>query len=178
MCLSPADELRAASRYPLAYFLTWTCYGTWLPGDDRGWIDAGHNLPGTPRLQPDATIRAHTGARLLSAPVTLDGEQRQVVANTIRTVCGYRQWQLHALNVRTNHVHVVASAAEQPDRLLSALKAWSTRRLRELGMAPGGSPVWTKHGSTRYLWLQRDVDAASTYVLDGQGAPLTREVKD
>jgi hypothetical protein len=22
---------------PLAYFITWTCYGTWLPGDDRGW---------------------------------------------------------------------------------------------------------------------------------------------
>ena len=22
---------------PLAYFLTWTTYGTWLPGDERGW---------------------------------------------------------------------------------------------------------------------------------------------
>jgi hypothetical protein len=21
---------------PLAYFLTWTTYGTWLPGDERG----------------------------------------------------------------------------------------------------------------------------------------------
>ncbi len=23
---------------PLAYFLTWSTYGTWLPGDERGWI--------------------------------------------------------------------------------------------------------------------------------------------
>ena len=23
---------------PLAYFLTWTTYGTWLPGDERGWV--------------------------------------------------------------------------------------------------------------------------------------------
>jgi hypothetical protein len=23
---------------PLAYFLTWATYGTWLPGDERGWI--------------------------------------------------------------------------------------------------------------------------------------------
>jgi hypothetical protein len=22
---------------PIAYFLTWTTYGTWLPGDERGW---------------------------------------------------------------------------------------------------------------------------------------------
>ena len=24
---------------PLAYFLTWTTYGSWLPGDERGWVD-------------------------------------------------------------------------------------------------------------------------------------------
>jgi hypothetical protein len=23
---------------PLAYYLTWTTYGTWLPGDERGWV--------------------------------------------------------------------------------------------------------------------------------------------
>jgi len=22
---------------PLAFFLTWTKYGSWLPGDERGW---------------------------------------------------------------------------------------------------------------------------------------------
>jgi hypothetical protein len=25
---------------PMAFFLTWTTYGSWLPGDDRGWCDA------------------------------------------------------------------------------------------------------------------------------------------
>jgi hypothetical protein len=28
---TPMDE-------PLAYFLTWTAYGSWLPGDERGWV--------------------------------------------------------------------------------------------------------------------------------------------
>ena len=27
---------------PLAYFLTWATYGTWLPGDERGWIEYRH----------------------------------------------------------------------------------------------------------------------------------------
>jgi hypothetical protein len=26
---------------PLAYFLIWTTYGTWLPGDERGWNRKG-----------------------------------------------------------------------------------------------------------------------------------------
>ena len=29
------------SDYPLAWFITWTTYGTWLPGDDRGWTERG-----------------------------------------------------------------------------------------------------------------------------------------
>jgi hypothetical protein len=29
------------SGEPLAYFPTWTTYGTWLPGDDRGWRRKG-----------------------------------------------------------------------------------------------------------------------------------------
>ena len=32
---------------PLAYFLTWTTYGTWLPGDERGW-----NRKGVPEILP------------------------------------------------------------------------------------------------------------------------------
>jgi len=23
----------------MAYFITWTTYGTWLPGDERCWVD-------------------------------------------------------------------------------------------------------------------------------------------
>lgn len=36
----------------LAYFITWTCYGTFLPGDDRGWTkwQKGQQLP-QPRLE-------------------------------------------------------------------------------------------------------------------------------
>jgi hypothetical protein len=42
------------SHSPLAYLITWTCYGTWLHGDERGAADLDHNIPGTPYLPPDA----------------------------------------------------------------------------------------------------------------------------
>ena len=33
---------------PLAFFLTWTTYGSWLPGDERGWVEKpGHPDPPT-----------------------------------------------------------------------------------------------------------------------------------
>ena len=42
---------------PLAYFLTWPTYGTWLPGDERGWVEyrQGWQLP-----DPARKREAHT----------------------------------------------------------------------------------------------------------------------
>ena len=40
-------------------------------------------------------------------------------------------WRLHALTVRTNHVHAVVSADEAPEKVMTNFKIWATRRLRE-----------------------------------------------
>jgi hypothetical protein len=29
---------------PIGYFLTWVTYGTWLPGDPRGWVEFRHDF--------------------------------------------------------------------------------------------------------------------------------------
>ena len=34
---------------PIAYFITWTTYGTWLPGDERGWSRKGDGETSTGR---------------------------------------------------------------------------------------------------------------------------------
>jgi hypothetical protein len=43
---------------PLAYFITWATYGTWLPGDERGWVEyrRGWQLP-DPSLKVEAAAR-------------------------------------------------------------------------------------------------------------------------
>jgi hypothetical protein len=33
-----------ANSAPIAFFLTWSTYGTWLPGDDRGWVEYCHGF--------------------------------------------------------------------------------------------------------------------------------------
>jgi hypothetical protein len=37
------------NEFPLAYLITFRCYGTWVHGDDRGSMDRKHNIYRTPR---------------------------------------------------------------------------------------------------------------------------------
>ena len=155
---------------PLAYFLTWTCYGTWLHGDARGSVDVDHNTPGTPYLDPHPGRIEIETRRLRRPTVNLTATARGIVDDTIVAHCAHRGWDLLALNVRTNHVHLVLTPHSDvaPERIMSELKGWATRRLREAGCFLRDASIWTEHGSTRYLWKERDVYAAMDYVLERQ----------
>jgi REP element-mobilizing transposase RayT len=155
---------------PAAYFLTFTTHGTWLHGDDRGSVirtpDGSSLVPPNPRLLQSRVRRLH------SDPFTLSAAQRQVVADAIAPACTYRGWDVHALHVRTNHVHLLVAANAKPEAVLRLVKAWATRRLREAGLVSALRPVWTVHGSTRYVWTEEDVASVWTYIVHGQGEPL------
>ena len=154
---------------PLAYFITFRTYGTWLPGNPRGTVDTHHDLPGTP-YAPVAAHRALSGERLLlHPPITLDAEERALILRSVRQVCDHRAWTLYAAHIRTNHVHAVIQAEHGSERVMNDLKVWATRRLVEAGLRERGTRVWVKHGSTRYLWRKEAVGAACAYVVEGQG---------
>ena len=105
--------------------------------------------------------------------MTLDIEQRGSVDNAIREVCEHRRWLLHAINVRTNHVHVVVSIGEtKPGHALNALKAYATRRMRQDGNWKEEHSPWADKGSNRYLWNERSLALAIDYVINGQGDEL------
>jgi REP element-mobilizing transposase RayT len=166
------DRAQIAPDRPLSYFITFRCYGTWLPGDDRGWVDRRQTGHDSPTRSGHEQLRSNAQDALADRPFDLDGPKRAVVAQTIRDVCGYRQWTLHAINVRTNHVHLVVTAVQPPEQVMATLKSWATRRLREAGLIDTSTRPSSRHGSTRYLWTADDVDLAHSYVIDGQGADL------
>ncbi len=137
--------MRTIVTDPLAYHITWTAYGTWLSGDARGWIDAAK--PGI--REPDPEIEDKMRNRMVDDPVKLTPEQRSIVEATIRSHVTIRKWSLHALNVRTNHIHVVVTADRHPDVVMEQFKAWCSRRLSEkLGRK---RKWWTEHGSTKWI---------------------------
>ena len=153
---------------PLAYFITFRSYGTWLHGDTRGSVDWATSGYGNPSLAPNRATERASRERLIGPPVSLDDEQRACVERAILQTATSSAWTLHALNVRTNHVHVVLSGSIPPERMMTSLKAWSTRRLRDAGLADASARVWSRHGSTRYLWTEIEVARACDYVLNGQ----------
>src|SRR6267154_3461173 len=102
---------------PLAHLITFRCYGTWLHGDERGSIDRFRNRYKSPYIKADSPWRLHNQQQLKGEPVTLNAGQRNSVEAAIRETCGKRQWQLHAVQARTNHVHTVASIGlTKPER--------------------------------------------------------------
>ena len=140
---------RVAMQEPLAYYLTWTTYGSWLPGDERGWVAR----PGEFR-EPDVQ-RTDAARRLMTEPpLTLDLEQRRVVEDTIAAHCRIRGWRLHAVNARTQHIHVVVTAPERrPEVVMDQFKAWCTWRLKELERSRRHPDAvrrnwWTQRGSS------------------------------
>ena len=152
---------------PLAYFISCTTYGTWLSGDERGWVEDG-----TPGIQaPDAAREAAARERMTGPPVRLDEEQRAAVVATIRAHCEIRRWVLHALNARSNHIHVVVTADRKPEEVMNQFKAWCSRRLNELSDRRGERRPdrwWTVHGSTKWINDEGYLHNAVVYVTEKQ----------
>ncbi len=157
---------------PIAYLITFRTYGTWLHGDERGSIDKSHNAFGGPKAESRIVREQQNAKKLKSEPVVLDAKRRFSVEAAIREVCAFRNWILYALNVRTNHVHVVVSALALSSRILNDLKSYSTRRLRNDGLWHFDHSPWVDKGSCRNLWNEDHIYSACDYVVNGQGGEL------
>ncbi|XRN68030.1 transposase [Anatilimnocola sp. NA78] len=157
---------------PIAYFLTWSTYGTWLPGDERGWVEYRQGFQA-----PDPVWELECAARMTDDSVRLTSAQREQVQFQVAETCSYKQWHLHAINCRSNHLHVVLSAPQPPKTIREQLKAWCTRRLKQFARNHHStandlrSNWWTERGSIRWIHDEASLEAAILYVRDAQDDP-------
>jgi REP element-mobilizing transposase RayT len=154
---------------PLAYFITFTTYGTWLHGELPGSVDEAHNQVGTPFLKPNERRRAANHQQMTQEAYLLDEPRRQIVRDAIVEECRFRGWILHALHVRSNHVHLVVTSEREPEFVMRTCKANASKRLSQAGFENAERKRWTVHGSTRYLWNEDAVSDKVHYTLHGQG---------
>ncbi|MEQ1604985.1 MAG: hypothetical protein ABL999_08955 [Pyrinomonadaceae bacterium] len=161
------------NAFPLGYLITVRTYGTWLHGDERGSVDRhGKNIYGTPRIVQNENLRSQMAEEMRAEPFILNREQIFVVDSEIREVCLVRNYLLRALNVRTNHFHVVVSAQKRPELIASSFKSNATRSLREKDLVLPESRIWSRGLSRRYLWKPHHVAGAIDYTLNRQGPDL------
>jgi REP element-mobilizing transposase RayT len=156
-----------------AYFITFSCYG-WHPPGQPGTVDRDHNVPGTRLQEPHPKLRQHWETSLKQAPFEMDREQRLIALHAMREVCRYKQWELVAAHVRSNHVHVVVDIGGNvsPELVMNALKSYASRTLNLYAPHTKGRLRWARHGSTRHLRSRDEIEAAVRYVLEKQGEPM------
>jgi REP element-mobilizing transposase RayT len=158
----------AEPPFPIAYLVTLRTYGTWLHGDDRGSQNRLANKWSTPKLAPNRALERAERAAMKHPAVQLGPASRAVLERTFLEVCKHRGWRLAAMNVRSEHAHLVVSAQCRPELVLASLKAWASRRVYEEGLNPSHQKMWSRHGSTLYLWTASSLQRAVAYVHDGQ----------
>ena len=162
----------------MRYFITFACYGAHLHGDESGSVDRRHNLHGSRLLEVDPQRASVERKTMTQAPYLLDRDSREAVLKALREVCLHRGRSLLAAHVRTNHVHSVVEADVRPERVLIDFKSYASRRLNRLGRDGPDRKRWSRHGSTRWLWKDQDVQAAIGYVIEEQGEPLAVFIAD
>ena len=150
---------------PLAYFITFTAYGTWLHGDPRQSVLVENHS--TKLLRPQESFVKHEEQKLKYPVVKFDEKMRFVIFESIMERCVYKQWHLYAAHVRSNHVHIVVNSDEPIGKVMIALKARGTRRLRQSGF--NLPKVWTHHGSTKYIFTKAKLIEKIRYVIYEQG---------
>jgi REP element-mobilizing transposase RayT len=156
----------------MTFLITFSCYGTHIHGDESGSVDKLHHIYRSPLADEDPERAFIERTHLREQPYSIQPEQREIVMQSIREVCLNRGWTLHAVHVRTTHVHVVAESDHRPEAMMNTFKAYASRALNRSGAGGDSKRRWARHGSTRGLWGKDHVHAAVEYVTKGQGEPM------
>ena len=165
------------------WLISWTCYGTWLPGARRGFVsyivdEKGnrviHNIPGTPVDADMPALETCARLQMKGSPVSLDKNAADAMIAQYQETARIRGWELQAASVMYNHTHLVVGVPGDPDpkSILETLKSWATRALKKLRPVPPNGTFWTEKGSKRKLPDARAVRDAVIYVVRKQPNPL------
>jgi REP element-mobilizing transposase RayT len=164
------------------WLLTWSTYGSRLPGDGRGFVSyvrdgvdrhVIHNIPGTPFDERKSAL-AHYAERVMKGdPVRLLLDQALSLLEQFRETANHRGWTLFAVGIMANHVHLVVGVPGDPSpaSILRDFKAYGSRQLNRSWTKPKSDTWWTESGSKRKLQPPHAVLAGIRYVIE-QEFPL------
>jgi len=137
--------------------LTWTTYGSWLQGDERGWVKNGRIL------QPDNKLYLTNKQKLKGTPVKLKESQKRLVKEIILAESKRINQKICAFAVCSDHIHIVAeSCSESISQIVQRYKRVSTYALQKNGF---NGKVWTKGYDKRYCFRVKDLRIRINYVL-------------
>jgi len=140
----------------VGYMVTWTTYGPWLQGDERGYVKDGREFDGNKALF-DVNRKATSGQR-----IKLGARDKEIVRQAILNEAQQRKQKVFAILVWSSHVHIVAeNTNEQVGKVVGRYKAAATKELRRMGFE---GKVWTKGFDKQFCFSEKDLRARVDYV--------------
>lgn len=145
----------------LGYMLTFTTYGTWLQGNERGYIKDG-------RIHPPNDYFVRTNECLqVQDTVRLSKNQRQLVRQAIVKEAELQGQHIYALVVKPTHVHIVLQYNPQP---ISKIVAYYKKTARLAIKATGhNGKLWTRGYDKRFCFDKESLERRISYV-NGQNS--------
>ena len=116
--------------------VTTTSYGTWLPGDLRGYVEDGIVLPANPGLLN------YSKQMLVMSPVFFTPAQQEPLLNAIVAACREFDYDLLHLSIESWHLHWVAGHGFDPvPVMVGRLKNRMRRRSTSGGSGRRGTGI-------------------------------------
>lgn len=143
-------------RQPIAYMLTWTTYGSWLQGDERGYVKDGVILPA------NKSLNQANRAAMASPEVSLTRRQKGITEDALRKEAEALGQRICAVAVGKNHLHlVVTTNGLDPASAVSHYKNAARLAVQADGFR---GRLWTRGYSKRYCFGEQQLYAMIEYV--------------
>lgn len=145
----------------IGYMITWTMYGRWLQGDERGYVKKGEVLP------KNKSLRKANIARQAGETVKLNQKERRIVLKAIEDEAKRLGQKMYSIAVCSNHIHLVLGYDEREiGELVRNYKNAGYFALRKNGFI---GRVWTKGYDKRYCYDEESLKARTKYVVGHKG---------
>jgi hypothetical protein len=150
-------------RRCIGYMLTWTTYGSWLQGDQRGYAK-DHTTYG-----PNSPLHRANQTLLACPPVELTTQQRDTVVAAFEAESQTLEQTIYAMAVEPRHIHLVvncglATAAEAASHYKNAARL----ALQQNGFE---GKLWTRGFGKRYCFDGDQMAAVIEYVRGHNASP-------
>ncbi len=140
----------------IGYMVTWTTYGTWLQGDERGYVKKGKTLQG------DKNIKEICQRLQKQSAVILNKQEKKTVQQAILRESEKIGQTIKALAVCTNHLHLVAKPSrESIEKVVSRYKNAAMFALNKSGRK---SRIWTRGFDKRFCFTEKELTRRIEYV--------------
>jgi len=140
----------------LGYMLSWTMYGTWLQGKEKGFVKDGIVRGENPALR-------RSNEQNMSGPIVRLGKKEKcIVRDAIIAASKELEQFIYVVTVQSNHVHVVCGYSGRPiGNVVSYYKNAGRISLKQFGFE---GKLWTRGYDVRYCYDEGSLRGRIRYV--------------